>query len=148
MESLIFDSHFGKRFVHKSLGLHCDSFCARQCARKSKLVVEWLISFSMSSTGSESNTALPVHPTVYGPVATRTTTEYSTPPVAPWRASQPAASSAMQIEDSSGACAYWDRATVDQQLISARSRGIGFGQGPFSTRCSACRSLATHSRKQ
>ena len=38
----------------------------------------------------------------------------------------------MLIEDSGGASkvTYWDRATLEQHLISASSRGIGFGQGP------------------
>ena len=58
-------------------------------------------------------------------------------PVALWRAEQAAASSAMQIEDCSDADACWDRATLEQHLVRACSRGICFGQGPHQDRLHA-----------
>ena len=48
---------------------------------------------------------------------------FPTAPVAGWRAEQLPASCAMQIEDGSGADAYWDRAIMERHLVSASSRG-------------------------
>ena len=86
----------------------------------------WSCCSSTTATGCDPNAALLARPTGYGPVSTRTIIE----PIAPWLAGQPAALSALQIDDGSDADAHWDRATLEHHLVSASCRGIGIWQGP------------------